>query len=275
MSVKTHAPETCVSTNFTTSAACGSQIGIAKVAVCVVFDNIYAQKIMPNIIVIGDLHGRAVWKTVDPTRYDHVVFVGDYTDSFSLSDETIFTNLLQIIVLKQTYPNKVTLLLGNHDIQYLYYPDNRCSGFRPSMQPDLTRLFRQHKALFQIAWQYDNYLVTHAGLTKRWWTWIQTKSSRVSNWATLPIAEQLNRIHQSPDRWLLFTVGPSRGGFHISGPLWADGQDTIIDPLPNHHQIVGHTPQVGIYINSRNADTSVTYIDVTDRLGATFYEQVL
>jgi hypothetical protein len=227
---------------------------------------------MPNLIVIGDVHGRSVWKTIDPTRHDRIIFVGDYTDSYSLSDDTIFQNLVQIIALRQLYPDKVTLLLGNHDIQYVHYPDNRCSGFRPSMQADLTRLFRQHKALFDVAWQHENTLITHAGVTKRWWAWAQTKSKALAAWANLPLADQLNRLHQSPDKWLLFSVGPSRGGFQISGPLWADEQDTTADPLPGYQQIVGHTPQPFIRTSRPTDDTSVTYVDVTDTLGATFYE---
>jgi hypothetical protein len=231
---------------------------------------------MPSLIVIGDLHGRSVWKTIDPAQHDHVVFVGDYTDSFLLGDEMIFDNLFDIIALKQAFPNKVTLLLGNHDIQYLHYPDNRCSGYRPSMQADLTKLFRQHKALFDVAWQYDNYLVTHAGLTRRWWAWAQTQSVLLTGWQDVSLAEQLNRLHRSPARWLLFTVGPRRGGFQIAGPLWADEQDTLSDPLRDYHQIVGHTPQNnGIFTTRPFGNTSVTYVDVTDTLGATFYEMKL
>jgi hypothetical protein len=227
---------------------------------------------MPTRIAIGDLHGRDVWKAIDPTQHDHIIFIGDYTDSYFLSDEIIFQNLSEIVALKQAHPGKVSLLLGNHDIQYLHYPENRCSGFRPAAQPALTKLFRQHKKLFQVAWQHEKYLFSHAGLTNRWWTWAQSQSSRLTAWDELPIAEQLNRLHQTPDRWLLFSVGPSRGGFQIAGPLWADEQDSRYDPLPGFHQIIGHTPQRAINTERKTPETSVTYIDVTDTLGATFYE---
>ena len=35
-----------------------------------------------KIISIGDLHGKDVWKQIDPANYDKIIFVGDYTDDF-------------------------------------------------------------------------------------------------------------------------------------------------------------------------------------------------
>lgn len=35
-------------------------------------------------IVIGDLHGKDIWQTIDFTQYEKVVFLGDYVDSFTI-----------------------------------------------------------------------------------------------------------------------------------------------------------------------------------------------
>ena len=51
-------------------------------------------------------------------NYDKVVFLGDYVDSFTISNIASYENLKDIIRLKKRDPNKVVLLLGNHDIQY-------------------------------------------------------------------------------------------------------------------------------------------------------------
>ena len=91
-----------------------------------------------NILTISDLHGRTVWKEADMDRYDQVIFLGDYTDSHVVDDETIYTNLQQIIELKQQQPDQFILLLGNHDAQYMHYPHYRCSGFRVWAQPELS-----------------------------------------------------------------------------------------------------------------------------------------
>jgi 3',5'-cyclic AMP phosphodiesterase CpdA len=231
---------------------------------------------MTKLIAIGDLHGRDVWKQIDPDQYDHIIFLGDYTDSFVMSDASILRNLLAIIDFQERHPDKVTLLLGNHDIQYAYFPANRCSGFRLAMQPDLTDLFRTYRKQFCVASQTDNYLFTHAGLTNRWWVWAQRQSKRLSGWADLPLAMQLNRLLASAERDLLFSVGRARGGVQLGGPLWADQRETLADPLSGWHQVVGHTPQEsGIYTVDFGGGTALTYADVTDKHGATFYEITL
>src|ERR1700744_72314 len=103
-------------------------------------------------IVIGDLHGKDVWQQVDVDRYDRVVFLGDYVDDFLLPDLVIDQNLQDIIALKKRYPEKVILLLGNHDVQYMFFPHFRCSGFRESMLRPLTSLFNLNHDLFQTAY---------------------------------------------------------------------------------------------------------------------------
>src|SRR5690554_631315 len=106
-----------------------------------------------KILAVGDLHGKSCWQAIDFDQYDKVIFMGDYVDSTSHSDEEILDNFSEVIEVKKRHPEKVVLLLGNHDIQYLYYPDFRCSGFRPAMQISLTELFNQNSHLFQIAHQ--------------------------------------------------------------------------------------------------------------------------
>src|ERR1700743_608482 len=116
-----------------------------------------------NHIVIGDIHGRNAWQKVNIKAYDKVVFIGDYADSPDQSDFAILENLKMIVALKKRHPEKVVLLLGNHDIHYLHFPSFQCSGFRSSMQRDLTALYRANADFFQVAYQKDNYLFTHAG----------------------------------------------------------------------------------------------------------------
>src|SRR6476660_917534 len=98
-----------------------------------------------RIIAIGDLHGKDCWKEIDFSLYEKVIFVGDYVDGFNASNHEIFNNLLELIQLKKSNTAKFILLLGNHDIQYLYGPDYRCSGFRPEAQFDLEELFSKNR----------------------------------------------------------------------------------------------------------------------------------
>jgi metallophosphoesterase superfamily enzyme len=115
-------------------------------------------------ITIGDLHGRDCWKQVDVKDYNKVIFVGDYTDSFTVKDGDIRTNLLEIVCLKKEHPDKVELLIGNHDFNYMFREDNfYCSGYRASMHDSLWVIFNENKKLFKVAHQEGDYLFTHAG----------------------------------------------------------------------------------------------------------------
>ncbi len=148
-----------------------------------------------KILTIGDIHGRDYWKFIthgssyefeqwvtmvnaganpmddlfkeDYSYFsaDKIVFVGDYVDSFTISNVEIKKNLEDIIFFKKTLPNKVVLLWGNHDVQY-FIPNQICSGYRPEARWDLQILFESNKDLFQMAYHEGDYLWTHAGLLK-------------------------------------------------------------------------------------------------------------
>lgn len=222
-------------------------------------------------IVIGDLHGKSVWQDVDISKYDKIVFMGDYVDSFTLPDLVIDLNLQDIIALKKKHPEKVVLLLGNHDVQYMYYPQFQCSGFRDSMRRPLHALFNYNKDLFQVAYQCGNYLFTHAGLTNAWYLQFMALP-RWQKAGTQPsLADLLNKANEGSDRYLLHNAGASRGGAGHGGITWADKSETDADMLIGYHQIVGHTPLDEVYSLSYG-DTSVTYVDVLDK--QTYFHEI-
>jgi hypothetical protein len=223
-------------------------------------------------LIIGDLHGKDCWKTVDIKAYDKIIFLGDYVDHWILSDQKIYENLLNVIALKKKHIKKVELLLGNHDVQYLYYPDFLCSGFRPAMQRSLTEIFYDNKGLFKVAYQKDNHLFTHAGITNSWYAEFlnlpllqQIKDEQDT------VADRVNKIEQTAQRWLLHKAGSIRGGDGHGGVTWADRKEMIADMLDGYHQVVGHTvvPQVEVV---RFNDKSVTFIDVLDTM--TYFHEV-
>ncbi|MFC5411016.1 metallophosphoesterase [Larkinella bovis] len=228
-----------------------------------------------KIVTIPDLHGRDSWLQVNIDRFDKVIFLGDYTDSYDLSDEVILENLQQIIRFKQQYLDKVVLLIGNHDAQYLHFPHHRCSGFRPSMQPVLTELFTQNQSLFQIAHQENSHLFTHAGVSNRWLAHLPKADLRSKLELNLQELDQLaalmNRMHEDRKmRTTLFDVSYLRGGFdEAGGPVWADKRETSTDYVPGLHQVVGHTP-VPDFQTIGNETGSITYTDVLQTREAFF-----
>lgn len=226
-----------------------------------------------KIISIGDLHGKDVWKQIDPTNYDKIIFVGDYTDDFPpTTDEQIFTNLINIINFKKENHDKVILLFGNHDCSYIY--GCKCSGYRPSMQDKLFNLFKDNRALFKFAYQIDNYIWTHAGITKFWYEDYLKPIILTYGLENLTIAEQINHLaFTGKGLEELGRVGHARGGLtYFGGCLWADQREfdyrTI---LPGYHQIVGHSKTGQGKIKKEYNNASITFIDCLDTK-TEFYE---
>lgn len=215
-----------------------------------------------KVITVGDLHGSPAWKEISPQEWDKIIFLGDYVDSFDYKDDDIAENLQAVIGLKEKFPEKVILLWGNHDLGYLYHerPGHSCSGFRRTMAKQLNEVFTGSRELFLPAWQVDNYLWTHAGITNGWFKAFLEKELKPSD---ENLAATLNRLF---DAYFmpLFHVSRIRGGIHpLAGIFWADSMELLHDPLPQFHQIAGHTKTrngvLSIFSGDRN--TSVTLAD--------------
>ncbi|WP_266368276.1 metallophosphoesterase [Tellurirhabdus rosea] len=235
-----------------------------------------------NLLAIGDIHGRTAWTQINPDDYDRIIFLGDFVDSHSLSDSEILANFQRIIKLKRRYSDKVVLLIGNHDAQYLHYPNYPCSGFRPMMRLMLSELFQRHRALFQMAHQEGPYLFTHAGVSQSWLRWVTemkaVQEAPFYDQLTDPgrLAEGLNLLHAAEEEFqeYLFAVSPLRGGEEpFGGPAWADRRETENDFLPGLHQVVGHTPVPSI-TTVGDESGSITYCDVLGTR-ADFYQKTL
>lgn len=220
-----------------------------------------------RILAIGDIHGRTSWQSAPIAQYDHVVFVGDYVDGDPvISGQTMLKNLYDIIRLKLENPKHVTLLLGNHDMQYLDFPlHGMYSGFRHSIQPQLTGLFQAYEDEFQIAWQYNNVSFTHAGLSKPYATEVlNLKLDELPS--DFDYADFLNSHHRTTNTWKRHQVGHVRGGaVRYGGVTNADITETIDNYLSGIHQVVGHSkvPDILTVPSPRSDESgSITYIDV-------------
>lgn len=223
-----------------------------------------------KIIAVGDLHGKDCWKQINPALYDQIIFIGDYVDAKDKSREAIVENLKTVIHFKLQHPAKVVLLLGNHDIQYLHYPKFDSNGFDAVIQPQLTQLFIEYQNEFQIAWQHDQYLFTHAGVSRKYLGWLQEMLEGNFIFYQPPdIAKYFNQIRKT-DAHLLYVCGAKRGGFYPhGGPLWADDKETQHDHIEGFHQVVGHSRvyKIDTYTRSwlNDRKSSITYIDVLNQ----------
>jgi len=240
---------------------------------------------MKKFMIVGDIHGRTCWKVFADIKfllcaepdaagfgafvpeYEKYIFVGDYTDSFTVTNDVIRENLIELIRFKTLYPNHVILLWGNHDVEYWrnlpwikgVVP---ISGFRYEMHYDLYEIFNKNFEKFQLAFQYKNYLFSHAGVHFGWYHYVFTKAIKGMGMEDKTVAEQLNEafLHRLP---CLFDIDWYRGGNKkVGGPLWCDKQLMSKKPLKHMHQIVGHTATDEIKIFKKNDSTSVVFCDI-------------
>lgn len=221
-----------------------------------------------KIQAIGDIHGRIKWKHLIDETCQKIIFLADYTDSYTIGNRTIIDNLLDIIEFRKQRGDKVELLLGNHDVQYVYYPDYRCSGFRPEMAHDLQLIFRENKDLFKIAYQFEDHLFTHAGVTNQWFKWAEEKLKQYGMTDLSNIGEALNTMNETSNRWMLNNVGYERGGLRgdWGGPTWADKKETWFNALPGIKQYVGHTPVADVHTNANEEVDGVGIVTYCDCL---------
>jgi len=233
--------------------------------------------IMKKILFIGDIHGHDTWKKIVHDalpKFYPIVFLGDYVDSFSVKPVLILHNLKEIINYKKKYPDRITLLLGNHD--YAYIDDhNRVSGFNWQMWQDYKQMFQENYDLFQVAWGYTNWetkkytLATHAGLTLTYYnnyikTLIQDPESILNKLSDgkadqLQLHEILNFMRNEDTLW---KVGKRRGGMGTPGPLWADYVELLDDPYTGINQVFGHTASGSISVD-QFGDDLIAKIDHT------------
>lgn len=223
-------------------------------------------------LTIGDIHGLPDWRKVNPDEFDTIIFLGDYVDSYSIEEEAILDNLEEIVSLKNQFPEKVKLLLGNHENSYLFR-QYRTTGYMYSIAEQINTILKNNIRLFQVAWQHQNYLWTHAGIHTEYYNQKIAPRVRATDESLAATLEKLFKEEYPP----LFEVGPERGGWDYNsngGPFWLDSSRLIKNPLKGYHQIVGHTPvnTIEFYRPDENdMSTSVTLCDCITRGDGSFY----
>jgi len=144
-------------------------------------------------VLIGDIHGRPYWKEIieqEPDA-DRFVFVGDYFDSFTIPGVKQMDNFLDIIEFKENTDKEVVLLLGNHDYHYLpEIDDTSTSGYQTVMAPTYKILLGENKKYLQIAYQFDDFVCSHAGLSSVWLDDI------IGDWDVTNMVDKVNELFQ-------------------------------------------------------------------------------
>jgi predicted phosphodiesterase len=241
---------------------------------------------MKTILSIGDIHGNSSWRThfvgaqdqlVIEDTVDKVIFVGDYVDSFTISNAEILHNLKEIVDLKDRYPEKVVLLFGNHDIQYI--TNERYSGYRPTMRPDLRQFFTEHADKFQLAYLHisddgNKTLWTHAGVTKPWYDELIDRVTRPKFRHREIYKDILDRDHEIDEVLnlalklltdnILYVDRESGGTEAWAGPMWVRPKTLKAWAIDGYDQVVGHTTFMTVTEHTSNNFDLIYFIDTQE-----------
>lgn len=197
---------------------------------------------MKQILIIPDLHGRTFWREPVIKHLNdsniHIVFLGDYLDPYTNIDEITaeeaFEEFKYLIQTVKTAKN-VTMLLGNHDYAYLGNLVN-LNSCRKDMERkyDIATIFNDNNSLFKIAYEYDKYLFTHAGVILDWFNRVCPDQPLNS--------ETLNTLINNPHA--LMQVSYERGGYSRDGScIWADVYEHMFQKDIGYYQIFAHSYQ--------------------------------
>ena len=218
---------------------------------------------MAKILIIPDVHGRKFWHKAKEliNKVDQVVFLGDYLDPYSregITFEDALNEFKQILEFKEKYSDKVVLLVGNHDMHYIQLEFMDCSRLNVYRRVEIHDLFMNNIDKFQLIYEINNYLFSHAGVYLEW-----TKKYEIT------LKELFNFKKFIKERWnTLEDVSYERGGWcKVGSCIWADIRESIQNELPVifKKQIVGHTQmQENPYITSRIACLDVRQCFILD-----------
>ena len=160
---------------------------------------------MSKIAILPDIHGRQFWKTVKEhvDEFDKIVFLGDYVSPYfseDISNEQALNVFREVLDFKKENPEKVILLIGNHDLSYYNIDICECRTDYVNWSK-LNKLYLENNKLFDLAWETEingkRYFFSHSGVRKGWFDkWVK---NNLFKWDgdELPPADYFNNLFHS------------------------------------------------------------------------------
>lgn len=195
-------------------------------------------------LAVGDIHTKLwvidkVEKLVD--NYDAIVFVGDYADDFWKEAPDTIATWRRLYFLQDKYPDKVKLVLGNHDYIYVNHTPSLQTGYNTITQLAINapanKYLKNWLLSLPIVLDHDGVTYSHAGIARGW-----------------------NEKFGVDDLWMDFS------------PIWVRPDYGKYAEIP---QVFGHTPSQTCWEVAPNIwciDTFSTYSDRTPIGDQTFLE---
>lgn len=227
-------------------------------------------------LFIGDVHGRSLWKDqIEKENPDRVIFVGDYFDSLDIPGVDQIHNFKEIIEYKKTSGKEVILLIGNHD--HHYFPEvgyTGTSGYQKGTAPSIFQVIDENREHLQIAYQFENILCTHAGVSSRFIDRV-FEDLFLGKWSIDTLEVDLNQLFRNKPKLFCFTptrLGDYCGDSEGQTPIWirpsylmlANKKSILKQELI---QVVGHTHQSQIDIEGKSTGGKYYFIDTQGSSG--------
>lgn len=217
-------------------------------------------------IALGDTHGRSFWKLIVHTQQpDRVVFIGDYFDSRDgISAEEQIKNFLEIVAYKQQHPDKVVLLIGNHDLSYWPGINGAAvSGYQHEHAAKIREVLLENADHLQMAYDDGSFLYSHAGVGKQW---LET-----NGWdGAESIADFVNKVWKESPLTFEFTGFERTGDSTSQTPVWIRPASLIKTWQKDKNkptQVFGHTTVTKIDFETFNKFGGGKFI-LIDALGS-------
>lgn len=217
-----------------------------------------------HTLIVPDVHGRWFWKEpVEKALSEsnaNIVFLGDYLDPYPHEwidcdmDYHLITidRFKGIIELKKQYPDRITLLLGNHDCTYALGDDICKCRTDYENRKEIEDLFIENKTLFQIAKEDDingkHFIFSHAGMLRKYFT----SFFKGLDWDKINPVDFFNNAwemdnYQVTDK--LGIIDKCRGwcmGNKYGSPVWSDIRmwEDVKPEDTFGFNIVGHTQMI-------------------------------
>lgn len=224
-------------------------------------------------VVIGDIHGRSIWKLINYIeKPDRFIFLGDYFDSFDIKGVDQLSNFQDIVAFKESNQCEVIMLIGNHD--YHYFPeigDTGTSGYQHTLAPSIQYIVDENRKHLRIAYQMDEYLFTHAGVSSRF---LDNVFNDEYGWKVENIAIDLNELFKYKPKQFEFGMAISlnkmsymdpTGDNEEQSPIWIRprslmraNRDTLRKEVI---QVVGHTQVKAIDTKGHGTGNRYWFID--------------
>ena len=188
-----------------------------------------------KIIVIGDIHGQDIWKTIieKEKTFDKIIFLGDYFDGFDIISKDQLENYKEISKFRDNNENKVITLLGNHEYHYMN-TNSSYSGWNYTTNVIATDIiikdFNEYK--LKYVYKHDDILFSHAGISNYWL--FEVAETTLENL----LMNHVDLKYFNINFYLNFNrYGDSKS----NGPLWIRPTSLINDAILGYKQVIGHT----------------------------------